>query len=118
MAEFNDTITLRADGRVNGSTRSVHNRTCTLDRERRRDLVAALGTLTFGGPGATGVRDPSAAGSDGGGGTGSASGNTSGSAGATSQIVFSVVDARGRSVDLSEPSLASALTMARRSSPT
>ena len=105
IAEFDDTITLRSDGRVDVETRSVHGRTCTLDRQRQRDLVAALGTLSLG-TGANGVRDPLADGSAGGAGSGA-----NGSGGGTSQIVFSVVDARGRSVDLGEPSLASVLTM-------
>lgn len=105
IAQFDDTITLRSDGRVNVETRSVHDRTCTLDRARQRELVAALGTLNLG-AGSKGVPDPSADGSDGIGGTVGGDGS-----GDTSQIVFSVVDARGRSVDLGEPSLASVLTM-------
>ncbi|MEO6998091.1 MAG: hypothetical protein ABI112_08410 [Terracoccus sp.] len=109
IAEFSDTITLRADGRVNVETRSVHARTCTLDRQSQRDLVAALGTVSLGGTGATGVPDPSADGSNGVGGT--VGTGASGAGGDTSQIVISVVDARGRSVDLGQPSLASVLTM-------
>lgn len=109
IAEFDDSITLRSDGQVNVETRSVHNRTCTLERQRQRDLVAALGTLHLGGTGATGVPDPLADGSDGIGGTGGT--GASGAGSDPSQIVISVVDARGRSVDLGEPSLASVLTM-------
>ncbi len=109
IAAFNDTITLRSDGQVNVETRSVHARTCTLERQRQRDLVAALGTLHLGSTGATGIPDPVADGSDGigvPGGTGAG-----GAASDASQIIISVVDARDRSVDLSEPSLASVLTM-------
>ncbi|MEO5742956.1 MAG: hypothetical protein ABIQ53_00010 [Terracoccus sp.] len=106
IAAFNDTITLRSDGRVNVETRSVHARTCTLERQRQRDLVAALATLHLGGTGATGIPDPGADGIGGLGGTGG-----SGPGSDASQIVISVVDARGRAVDLSEPSLASVLTM-------
>lgn len=110
IAAFRDTITLRADGRLTVETRSVHARTCTLDRQRQRVLVAALGTLHLGGTGATGVPDPAADGSEDIGGTGGAS-SPSGAEGDSSQIVVSVVDAHGRSVDLGEPSLASVLTM-------
>ncbi|MDN5767274.1 MAG: hypothetical protein L0H96_11625 [Humibacillus sp.] len=110
IAAFNDTITLRADGRLSVETRSLHARTCTLDRQRQLDLVAALGTLHLGGTGATGVPDPAADGSEDISGTGG-TGSPSGAGGDTSQIVIAVVDARGRSVDLGEPSLASVLTM-------
>lgn len=115
IAEFNDSIILRADGRVNVETRSVHDRTCTLDRQRQRDLIAALGTLHLGEAAATPVPDPAAdgsgstAGSNGTDGTGSTGGTPAGSD--TSQILISVIDAHGRSVDLGEPSLASVLTM-------
>lgn len=121
IAEFNDTITLRSDGRVNVETRSVHDRTCTLDRQRQRDLIAALGTLHLGDAADTPVPDPAAvgsgstAGTDGIGGANDTNGadSTGGTpAGSdTSQIRISVIDARGRSVDLGEPSLASVLTM-------
>lgn len=107
IAEFTDTITLRADGRINVETRSVHERTCTLERQQQVVLVAALGTLDLGGDSSTGVSNPPADGSPGIGGTGGSSGSGSD----TSQIVITVVDARGRSVNLAEPSLASVLTM-------
>ena len=106
IAAFNDTITLRSDGQVKVETRSVHARTCTLERQQQRDLVAAIGTLHLGGTGATAIPDPGADGIGGLGATG-----TGGTGSADSQIVISVVDARHRSVDLSEPSLASVLTM-------
>ena len=112
IAQFNDTIILRSDGQVDVETRSVHDRTCTLDRQRQRDLVAALGTLHLGGADDTRVTRPVPDGSAGINGTGGTGGPGGGSAGSdTSQIVISVIDARGRSVDLGEPSLASVLTM-------
>lgn len=107
IASFSDTITLRSDGRVNVETRSVHARVCTPERQQQRDLIAALGTLHLGGTGATGIPDPSA---DGSGGAGS-TGGPGGAGGDTAQILISVVDAHGRSIDLGEPSLASVLTM-------
>lgn len=110
IADFDDRVTLRADGRVLVQTRTMRGRVCTLDRDRQRQLVAALGTLRLGAPGSGGVPESSADGVGGSSAPGATDGTDS-AAGGANPIVISVVDARGRPADLKEASLASVLTM-------
>lgn len=124
IADFHDTVVLRADGTVLVDTPSVRGRVCTLSQAQQRSLLAALSTLSLGVPatplappeagrngstGSVGSGDGSVVGD--GSGSGGAPGDGSDSDGESSRIRISVADVHDRPVHLDDPSLADVSSM-------
>lgn len=124
IADFRDTVVLRADGTVLVDTPSVRGRVCTLSSAQEGSLLAALSTLSLGVPATTPA--PNAADRNGstgpvGSSDGSVVGDGSGSGGApadgadtdgeSSRIRISVADVHDRPVHLDDPSLADVSSM-------
>lgn len=100
IADYDDTVVLRADGRVLVDTASVHGRVCTLSKPLQRQILGALGTLDLLLP--TGASE----------GDGEAGAETEGVADEhTSRIAISVADVHRRPVDLRPASVGSIATM-------
>lgn len=87
IADFHDTIVIRANGTLKVDTKDVHDRTCTLDKATRNSLLVALSTLQLGAPASptTPVPEPSDTSSD--------------------PIMITVTDVHSRPVDIGDPSL-------------
>lgn len=87
IADFHDTIVIKANGSLTVDTKDVHDRTCTLDKQTRTSLLVALSTLRLGAPPApsTAVPEPTDTSSD--------------------PITITVTDVHARPVDIGDPSL-------------
>jgi hypothetical protein len=84
IANFHDTIVLRANGTLLVDTDEFAGRTCSLNKGARASLIGALSTLQLGDPGA---ESPQPADTN------------------SNPIVLTVTDAHDRLVDISDPSL-------------